>query len=72
MTMLFAGSGVKPGVVGNGRTWPLLQNAFTLSRRARNDVHLLGLDDNKLTYLHAGRHKQLSQFGGEVIQDLIS
>ena len=34
------------------------------------DVHctwlnLLGLDDNKLTYYHAGRHKQLSQFGGE-------
>ena len=35
-------------------------------------LHLLGLDDNKLTYLHAGRHKQLSQFGGEVIQDLIA
>ena len=41
------------------------------------DVHvtwlnLLGLDDNKLTYYHAGRHKQLSQFGGKVIQELIA
>ncbi|MBT3468824.1 MAG: DUF1501 domain-containing protein, partial [Opitutae bacterium] len=41
------------------------------------DVHvtwlnLLGLDDNKLTYYHAGRHKQLSQFGGEVIRELIA
>jgi hypothetical protein len=32
------------------------------------DVHvtllqLLGLDDNKLTYFHGGRFKQLSQFG---------
>ena len=35
-------------------------------------LHLLGLDDNKLTYYHAGRHKQLSQFGGEVIDELIA
>ena len=35
-------------------------------------LHLLGLDDNKLTYFHGGRFKQLSQFGGEVIQELIA
>ena len=35
-------------------------------------IHLLGLDDNQLTYYHAGRHKQLSQFGGKVIQELIA
>ena len=35
-------------------------------------LHLLGLDDNKLTYFHAGRYKQLSQFGGEVIKELIA
>ena len=35
-------------------------------------LRLLGLDDNKLTYYHAGRFKQLSQFGGEVIQELIA
>ena len=28
-------------------------------------LRLLGLDDNKLTYYHAGRFKQLSQFGGK-------
>lgn len=33
---------------------------------------LYGLDDNKLTYFHAGRYKQLSQFGGKVIQELIA
>ena len=43
--------------------------------RAVEDVHhirdfhvtvlrLLDFDDNKLTYYHAGRFKQLSQFGG--------
>jgi len=34
-------------------------------------LRLLGLDDNKLTYYHAGRFKQLSQFGGAVIRNLI-
>ena len=34
-------------------------------------MHLLGLDDNRLTYYHAGRFKQLSQFGGRVIQELV-
>ena len=35
-------------------------------------LHLLGLDDNKLTYFHAGRYKQLSQFGGKVIKELVA
>ncbi len=35
-------------------------------------LKLLGLDDNKLTYYHAGRFKQLSQFGGRVIDELIA
>ncbi len=35
-------------------------------------LRLMGLDDNKLTYFHGGRFKQLSQVGGEVIDDLIA
>ena len=35
-------------------------------------LRLLGLDDNKLTYFHAGRFKQLSQFGGQPIKELIA
>ncbi len=35
-------------------------------------LRLLGLDDNRLTFYHAGRFKQLSQFGGKVIEDLIA
>ena len=34
-------------------------------------LRLLGLDDNKLTYYHSGRFKQLSQFGGQAIKELI-
>ena len=35
-------------------------------------LRLMGLDDNKLTYFHAGHYKQLGQFGGEVIEELIA
>ncbi len=35
-------------------------------------LHLLGLDDNRLTFFHAGRFKQLSQFGGTVIRELLA
>lgn len=35
-------------------------------------LRLLGLDDNKLTFYHAGRFKQLSQFGGTVIKPLLA
>lgn len=35
-------------------------------------LRLLGLDDNKLTFYHGGRFKQLSQIGGHVIKDLIA
>jgi len=74
MTMLMAGGGVKPGVVG--ATDELGTEAVENVHPIR-DVHvtllkLLGLDDNKLTYLHAGRYKQLSQFGGQVIDELIA
>jgi len=35
-------------------------------------LRLLGLDDNKLTYFHSGRFKQLSQIGGQPISELLA
>jgi hypothetical protein len=35
-------------------------------------LRLLGLDHAKRTYLHGGRFKQLSEFGGQVITELIA
>ncbi len=74
MTMLLAGGGVKPGIVG--ATDELGSEAVDVVHPIRDLhvtlLHLLGLDDNKLTYYHAGRYKQLSQFGGEVIRELIA
>ncbi len=74
MTMLLAGGGVKPGVVG--ATDELGAKAVEVAHPIRDLhvtlLHMLGLDDNKLTYFHAGRYKQLSQFGGKVIRELIA
>lgn len=74
MTMLLAGGGVKPGIVG--ATDELGAKAVEVAHPIRDLhvtlLHLLGLDDNKLTYFHAGRYKQLSQFGGKVIRELIA
>lgn len=73
MSMLMAGGGVKPGIVG--ATDEIGAEAVDVNRPIRDFhvtlLHLLGLDDNKLTYFHAGRYKQLSQFGGQVIPELI-
>jgi uncharacterized protein (DUF1501 family) len=75
MTMLLAGGGVKAGSIVGGTdeigatavecVHPIRDLHVTL-------LHLLGLDDNKLTYFHAGRYKQLSQFGGQVIEEIIA
>jgi hypothetical protein len=75
MTIWFAGGGVRAGYTV-GATDELGATAAECVHPIR-DVHvtilrLLGLDDNRLTYYHAGRFKQLSQFGGQVIPELIA
>ncbi|MDP7014171.1 MAG: DUF1501 domain-containing protein [Pirellulaceae bacterium] len=74
MNMWFAGGGVKPGVVG--ATDEIAAEAVDVVHPIRDVhvtmMHLLGLDDNKLTYFHGGRFKQLSQFGGELIPELLA
>ncbi len=35
-------------------------------------LHLLGLDDKKLTYLHAGRFRRLTDIGGEVLEEVVA
>lgn len=75
MTVWMAGGGVNAGHT-IGATDEIGAKAVEKIHHVR-DFHvtllrLLGLDDNKLTYYHAGRFKQLSQFGGTVIEDLIA
>ena len=75
MNMWFAGGGVKKGTIVGG-TDEIGAKAVECVHPIRDVhctmLHLLGLDDNKLTYFHGGRYKQLSQFGGEVIHELIA
>ncbi|MFK8113399.1 MAG: DUF1501 domain-containing protein [Rubripirellula sp.] len=75
MTMWMAGGGTKRGAIV-GATDEIGAKAVECVHPIRDVhvtmMHLLGLDDNKLTYFHGGRFKQLSQFGGEVIDELIA
>jgi len=75
MNIMLAGGGVKAGhVVG---ATDEIGNAAAEVVHPIKDFHvtllrLLGLNDNKLTYFHGGRFKQLSQTGGQVIEELIA
>jgi len=74
MIMMFAGGGVEGGRYV-GATDEIGEQAVDVVHPVRDVhvsiLHLLGLDDNKLTYFHGGRHKQLSQTGGTVIEELV-
>lgn len=75
MCMWMAGGGVKAGSMV-GATDEIGAEAVEVVHPIRDLhvtlMHLMGLDDNKLTYYHGGRFKQLSQFGGQVIKELIA
>lgn len=75
MTVWMAGGGCKAGhTIGAtdevGAT--AVENVHHIRDFHVTLLRLLGLDDNKLTYYHAGRFKQLSQFGGQAIEELIA
>jgi uncharacterized protein (DUF1501 family) len=75
MAMWFAGGGTRRGAIV-GATDELGAAAAEEIHPLRDVhvtlLHLLGLDDAKLTYFHAGRYRQLSQFGGQVIRPLVA
>ncbi len=70
-----AGGGVKAGATF-GETDELSVRAASDPIPVR-DVHatvlrLLGLDQERLTYLHAGRYKKLTDIGGRVIREIVA
>ena len=75
MTMWFAGGGVKGGSIV-GSTDDIGYKAEGSPHHLRDVhatlLHLLGLDQKKLNFLHGGRFKQLTDTGGNIIQDIIS
>jgi uncharacterized protein (DUF1501 family) len=74
MSMWLAGGGAPRGQV-IGATDELGAQAVDVVHPIKNLhctlLHLLGLDDNRLTFFHEGRYKQISQTGGRVIPELI-
>jgi hypothetical protein len=74
-TMWFAGGGVKPGI-SIGATDELGLRAQG-ARYHMRDFHatilqLLGLDQNRLWFLHNGRNEKLTDFGGTVIKEMLA
>ena len=75
MAVWLAGGGVRAGQIAGATddvglaaveaVHPLRDFHVTL-------LHLLGLEDSKLRFLHAGREKQLSQTGGELIHEILA
>jgi hypothetical protein len=74
MSILLAGGGVKAGHA-IGETDEIGERAVSIVHPLRDFhvtlLHLLGLDDSRLTYFAEGRFKQLSQTGGQVIRQLL-
>jgi len=70
-----AGGNVKPGVTyGETDDFSVMAAGEPILMR---DVHatildLMGLSDSRLTYLHAGRFRRLTDIGGKVIREVIA
>jgi hypothetical protein len=75
LVVWMAGGGVKKGATfGATDEWSVRAAGEPIPLR---DVHatilqLMGLDQNRLTYLHAGRYKKLTDIGGRVIQEVLA
>ena len=75
LVVWMAGGDVKPGATF-GETDELSVRAAGEEIPLR-DVHatilrLMGLDQDRLTYLHEGRYKRLTDIGGRIIQEIIA
>ena len=74
-TMWFAGGGAKGGrTVGQTDDFGLygVGDRFHMRDFHATMLHMLGLDQHKLWYLHNGRHEKLTDFGGKPITGVYS
>jgi hypothetical protein len=75
MTLWLAGGGVKPGA-SFGVTDELGNKAVSDICRVRDlhatILHLMGLNDMRLTYYHAGRNMRLTDTGGTVLRGILA
>lgn len=74
-TMWFAGGGVKGGqTIGETDDFGLraVGERYHMRDFHATILHLLGLNQHQLTYLHNGRHEKLTDFGGTPIAKIYS
>jgi Protein of unknown function (DUF1501) len=74
-TMWFAGGGTKGGqVIGETDELGLrgVGERYAMRDFHATILHLLGMDQNQLWFLHNGRQEKLTDFGGKVIQKVLA
>jgi hypothetical protein len=75
LVVWMAGGGVKGGATA-GQTDEFgikaLADPIPLRDVHATILHLLGLDDRRLTYLHAGRFRKLTDIGGNVLKEIVA
>ncbi len=75
MTIWFAGGGVKAGTI-TGATDELgfkaVENIYRMRDVHATVLHLMGLNDMRLTYYSAGRNQRLTDTGGEIIKEVLA
>src|SRR6059058_2005021 len=74
-TMWFAGAGVKPGtIIGETDEMGLrgVGERYAMRDFHATILHLLGLEQNRLWFLHNGRNEKLTDFGGTWIKEMLA
>ena len=74
-TMWMAGGGVKGGqAVGATDEFGLraVKDRVSVNDFHATILHLLGLDHEKLTFLHSGRDERLTDVAGQVIEQIVA
>jgi hypothetical protein len=75
MTMWFAGGGVRQGgLIGETDEFGehAVEKRFHMRDMHATLLHLMGLDQDSLTFYHAGRFKRLTDTGGDIIRELLA
>jgi hypothetical protein len=75
MTVWFAGGGIKGGtVVGatNELGFKAVEDVYHIRDVHATILHLLGLNDMRLTYYHSGRNRRLTDTGGQRIKQILA
>jgi hypothetical protein len=75
LVMWLAGGDVKAGATAGATDEfgiKALEEPIPLRDVHATILNLLGLNDERLTYLHAGRYRKLTDIGGRVLKEVIA